>query len=330
MNKIIPHGLLGALLCSTQVTKPIKVTKEMGFAGILGAAAAALGYYLLSETDEQAIENGQKAKNDAKKYQIDVDGFRSLHHITSPYTSLSDIGYYEDSELAPFGLTLIQRGTTGRAYIKQIGQITKALQQSKDNLAYRIDRLESSAQYDLLRRMKSLYNDIKEMLPYFQLYHTFLEAHKAYFDLGEYLYAISIKYKQENFAYTYHRYDPIRMATAIKQAVGSHTNLHGQFKLIAYKSMLDNDMQELYRYTKALSNSYPTLYTASINWEDFFKYIRGVILADPDYNNEVHEQQWQKEREKDRAIAKKEAKALERVASAKEDANLIELAKLLK
>jgi hypothetical protein len=306
-----PLILCGLLLAGSSSVRVEASARDLGIAGALlgGIAALGLACYACSETDERANKAGEAALKEGRVFSADVDAFRTIHNITHPETSPSSLVYYEDRELAIIAGQFVLNNTTANEYLGKLYDALSLLRYSKKNLSNRIEALERNYRSnDILTEMRSTHKRIKKMLPYLELYYEYLHTHRAFFDLHEYTYKVDVRYKQENLAYAQFMYDPIRFAYAIKQSVGSHTNLHGRYKLLAYKNMLDGDIFGLRSRLDALRYAYPTLQAKGGQWHDFLKRIRGTLLADPDYQYELREHEWQQEREEAIRLAAQEAR----------------------
>jgi hypothetical protein len=328
-TRAVSVAVSGLLLTSLLMTTPRIKADDANFGwGIFGGIAAVIGTALataslcgfFSKTDEQVYEAGQLDLRNLKPFYADINGFCKLHHVISPSTTVSDLVYYESEELDRFAAELRSRGTTAQAYLKKLYEVITALRTDLDTIVERIYALENKPWNErndrLLKQMYMVRDEIQDMLPYATLYYNFLNAHIAFFHLYDELYHVAAKYRQEISAYKYHFYDPIRLAYAIKQAVGSHTNLTGSFRLLAYAKMLNDDLGSVQNAIKALKFSYPILYSTANKSVDFFKHIRGVLLADPDYADECYEYQLQLQRDKN-------FHQMERLIDAQQEANRI-------
>jgi hypothetical protein len=327
-------ALVGALLLS-QPTSTKADIKDWAVVGAITGAAVALASgiaYLFQETDEEALSNADKNYVAAYlEFRQEVDSFCAQHYVTSVHTTLSDITYTEE-ELHVYVKRFIECCTSARIHTEKVQKSLSTLEKSSANLHERIQYLERNP-YDreainMARAMRAMRKQITDFSPYLNLYYTFLHEHRSYFELYEYEVQLSEYYRQESmYAYQY-AYDPVGFAYGIKVAIGSHTDLYGQFKMIAYKKRVDADLKGVYKLVKALSYSYATLYTTAVQWQDFLKRISGIVAMDSDYRYEVQEQAHQIQRNKELEIAERATYAKECEVRVRKEANRIEREKL--
>lgn len=327
-------ALVGALLLG-QPTYAKAEMRDWAFVGAITGAAVAIVSgiaYLFQETDEEALSSADKALVAAyTEFHQEVDLFCAQHHVTSVHTTLSDITYTEE-ELHVLVTRFIECSTSARVHTERTHKALSALDKSATNLNERIKYLERKP-YDreaveMARAMRSMHKQIVAFSPYLRLYYAFLYEHRSYFELYEYEVQLTDYYRQERmYAYQY-AYDPVGFAYGVKTSVGSHIDLRGRFKMIAYKNRVDADLNMLYKQVKSLSYSYSTLYTTAIQWQDFLKRISGIIAMDSDYRYEVQEQAYQIQRNKELEVATRIAYARECEVRARNEANRIEREKL--
>jgi hypothetical protein len=327
-------ALVGALLLS-QPTPTKTDMKDWAVVGAITGAAVALASgiaYLFQETDEEALSNADKDFVAAYlEFRQEVDSFSAQHYVTSVNTTLSDITYTEE-ELHVYVKRFIECCTSARIHAEKVNKSLSTLEKNAANLYERIQYLERRP-YDresvnMARAMRAMRKQITDFSPYLRLYYTFLREHRSYFELYEYEVQLSEYYRQESmYAYQY-AYDPVGFAYGVKLSVGSHTDLYGQFKMIAYKKRVDTDLKELYKKVKSLSYSYSMLYTTAIQWQDFLKRISGIVAMDSDYRYEIQEQAHQIQRSKELELAERATHLKECEVRARNEANRIEREKL--
>jgi hypothetical protein len=324
----------GVFLIGPSAPLQAKMEDWMLYGSLATAAAAVVTgmCYWCAENDEQALVKGRAIFKEAlDEFGEEVDTFCSVHYISSSDASLSHLTY-DEKELQRLALRFINCCSGARNHCGKISTIGLALKESIANISKRMQKLENKP-YDqdavqMLASMGSLYRKMVDFTPYLELYYSFMNEHRHYFDLYESEVKFTNRYKQEAMYVTQYAYDPAGFAYGVKLSVGSHTDLYGQFKLIAYKKMLDADIDAVHAQIKALRYAYPNLYAFAVRWEDLLKRIRGIIVVDSDYRHEVAEKERQNEREEMLQLAQREALARERQASAREEANRIERERL--
>ncbi len=270
--------------------------------GCLAAGAAIVGIgglitaanWLFSESDRDLYERAHRQYTDAYNcYGDTVNWFAQTFHFTQVTASVRDRVLHDCSEpvLYEIATKLWTHNEREYNYRSNLRYSLDQLQSCYNKLLTRIRAIQDS-EYDyevaqVLGQMRTLVRTIESSLPNLRLFSDYLENHRSYFALYESDGKIRNYYQTECNIINQYRHDTYRLVQELMRCALSKQT--GSYRLVSYVRELESYLSDVKSRVRRLAYNYASRIALARELIDILAYIKGVIVADPTYTQELRD-----------------------------------------